>query len=304
MPTFSVLINTYNYGRYLPEAIASVLAQTRPADQIVVVDDGSTDDTPARLAPFRADPRFTLIRQINSGQLAAFVAGIEAATGDLLAFLDADDVYAPEHLATLEASFTERRDVDFIGVGHHEFGTRDRPCPLVPAPRDLGISCLRTYFTHCWLGTVTSALACRRATALALLPTLRAAAPRWRVRADDCLVVGSSLVGARKLFLPALTVRYRLHGENHFHARVNAEVDDHRHWLRRQTFVHRLAADLGLVPAMGDRLDVEFRTLAQPDATDYADYQAAARAWSGPVFRKLKLRLNLRRHYRAPRAAA
>jgi glycosyltransferase involved in cell wall biosynthesis len=89
MRKISVLINAYNYGRFLVSAIDSVLAQTRPADEIIVVDDGSTDDTEARVRPIYAQHKqIQWIRQPNGDQLSAFQTGVFASSGDICFFSD------------------------------------------------------------------------------------------------------------------------------------------------------------------------------------------------------------------------
>jgi len=98
--TITAVIPAYNAGRYLARALASVHAQMRPPDQVIVVDDGSTDDT-AEIAA--ADGRAELIRQNNAGASVARNAGIRAADGDWIAFLDADDEWLPDHLARQES---------------------------------------------------------------------------------------------------------------------------------------------------------------------------------------------------------
>ncbi|MBN1124754.1 MAG: glycosyltransferase family 2 protein [Sedimentisphaerales bacterium] len=97
--TISVVIPAYNASSYLPRAIDSVLAQVRPADEILVVDDGSTDDTQKAIAPYLDHVRY--IRQDNAGASVARNTGITAATGDWIAFLDADDELLPKHLQLL-----------------------------------------------------------------------------------------------------------------------------------------------------------------------------------------------------------
>jgi glycosyltransferase involved in cell wall biosynthesis len=97
-PFFSIVIPVYNRADVLGDAIASVLAQTCADFEIVVVDDGSKDD-PARAVP--SDPRIRFLRQQNRGGGAARNAGIDAARGRFVAFLDSDDVYLPGHLATM-----------------------------------------------------------------------------------------------------------------------------------------------------------------------------------------------------------
>src|SRR5215217_4330239 len=93
-PLVTALINTYNYGRYLPYAINSVLNQTYPNIEIIVVDDGSTDQTPQIVAQYKGLVRS--IRTENGGQGHAFNVGIPLARGELLMLLDADDLWLPE----------------------------------------------------------------------------------------------------------------------------------------------------------------------------------------------------------------
>jgi glycosyltransferase involved in cell wall biosynthesis len=93
-----VVIATFNYGRFLRGAIESVLAQTFQDFEIIVVDDGSTDDTTGVLRPFLSDPRIHYFQHEHVGQPRTKNAGIRAATGRLIAFLDADDLWLPTKL--------------------------------------------------------------------------------------------------------------------------------------------------------------------------------------------------------------
>jgi glycosyltransferase involved in cell wall biosynthesis len=99
-PGLSLVIATYNHGRYLPGALQSALGQTR-LTEVIVVDDGSTDDTPAVLEQFAG--RVRVHRQANRGLSAARNAGLELASGSYISFLDADDVLAPTKLASQAA---------------------------------------------------------------------------------------------------------------------------------------------------------------------------------------------------------
>jgi len=96
----SVIIPTWNRARVVCEAIESVLSQTLAGLEVIVVDDGSTDDTDSRLrARYGDDPRVTLLSQPNGGPAAARNRGLAAARGELVAFLDSDDLWDPGLLA-------------------------------------------------------------------------------------------------------------------------------------------------------------------------------------------------------------
>jgi len=111
----TVMIGAYNAGRYLAEAIASVLAQTHPAAQLVVVDDGSTDDTGAIAESY--GPPVLAIRQENGGMAASRNRAIQEATGDFFAFLDADDRFRSDKLERQLAVFRDDPELDVV-YGH------------------------------------------------------------------------------------------------------------------------------------------------------------------------------------------
>jgi glycosyltransferase involved in cell wall biosynthesis len=110
----TAVIATYNYGRFVTEAIDSVLAQTYPAVEIVVVDDGSTDDTRERLAPY--GERIRYIYQANQSVAAARNTGIGAARGNLVAFLDADDLWHPQKLELQVRYLSQHPEVGLVAV--------------------------------------------------------------------------------------------------------------------------------------------------------------------------------------------
>jgi glycosyltransferase involved in cell wall biosynthesis len=109
----AVIIPVYA-AAFLDEALASVVGQVRPADQVIVIDDGSPDPAAVQQAVSRWPGRITLLRQANAGAAAARNAGIAAAGAEWVAFLDADDRWLPDFLGRQIAFLDARPDVDLV----------------------------------------------------------------------------------------------------------------------------------------------------------------------------------------------
>jgi glycosyltransferase involved in cell wall biosynthesis len=141
MPAVSVIMPAYNVEGYVADAIRSVLAQTFPDFEIVVVDDGSTDRTADEVSRVAAgDPRVRLVRQANRGLAGARNTALRMARGELFALLDSDDLWEPDFLADQIAILRTRPDVHVVTgngwmLGGAEHGELARPCPDArPAP--------------------------------------------------------------------------------------------------------------------------------------------------------------------------
>jgi GT2 family glycosyltransferase len=111
-PTFSILVAVYQAADVVAEAVGSALGQTVPPLEVVVCDDGSTDDVAGALSPFR--DQVTLISKENGGEASAKNAAARAAAGEFLAILDADDVYLAERLEALGELARARPDLDVL----------------------------------------------------------------------------------------------------------------------------------------------------------------------------------------------
>lgn len=107
--TLAVIITNYNYARFLPHALDSVLTQKPPFDEIIVVDDGSTDGSLDVLAGY--SDRISVISIANGGQLGAVRRGVMAATSEYIYTLDADDIAAPGLVAKVKETLADRRPV-------------------------------------------------------------------------------------------------------------------------------------------------------------------------------------------------
>lgn len=121
----SVIIPNFNYSRYLPEAIDSVLAQTYSNIEIIVVDDGSTDDSRAVIESY--GNRLRAIFQENQGVSAARNRGIEESSGDLIAFLDADDIWLPKKIEAQVNKFKTDSELGLVHVGILDIQSEGNP---------------------------------------------------------------------------------------------------------------------------------------------------------------------------------
>lgn len=120
----SVIVPTFNYAHFLPAALDSVFAQTLPPREVVVVDDGSTDATPQVLA--RYEGRIRAVRKENGGLAAARNSGAQMASGELLAFLDSDDLWLPPKLERQVALLASEPQLGLVHCGAQEVDAEGR----------------------------------------------------------------------------------------------------------------------------------------------------------------------------------
>lgn len=113
-PLVSVITPTYNRARFLPNAILSVFAQTVHNIELIIVDDGSEDDTRAVIEPLLADERIRYFYQKNQGQSRARNFALEKANGEYIAFLDSDDVWSADKLAKQLVIFESDPGIDIV----------------------------------------------------------------------------------------------------------------------------------------------------------------------------------------------
>lgn len=207
-PTVSIIINNYNYGRYLAESIESALAQSYPGVEVVVVDDGSTDDSREIIARF--GDRIRPVLRENGGQAAALNSGFEVSTGEVIFFLDSDDLLHPDAVA--EVMKVWRPGVvkvqfllDVIGAEGESRGSRFPPDREWPGElRDLILS-LGTYPSTGTTGNAFARWALER-----LMPVPE---ERWRRQPDSYLILLIPFLG-EALWLDRVLGCYRSHGSN------------------------------------------------------------------------------------------
>lgn len=168
----SVVIPLYNKGPYIEEALASLLAQTHVEWEVIVVDDGSSDDGAQRVRACR-DTRVRLISQANGGVSRARNRGIAEARGELVCFLDADDWYAPAYLQTQVGLAQAYGQESFFATGFRGFTAgsdmRLADAPAAPSQAELVDDFFARRSRH-WPFFCTNSVAVRRLALLALQP--------------------------------------------------------------------------------------------------------------------------------------
>ena len=128
-PQVSIIMAAYNHAQYIDKAIDSALAQTWQDFELIVVDDGSTDATGQVVSQFGSPVRY--IYQQNHGQGGARNRGIASARGEFICFLDDDDLWEPEYLATVMSVFQRQPDVDALHTGFRIIDGEDRLLPQI-----------------------------------------------------------------------------------------------------------------------------------------------------------------------------
>jgi CTP:molybdopterin cytidylyltransferase MocA len=210
-----IVVNNYNYGRFLPEAIDSALAQTHPRVSVIVVDDGSSDDSRERLRAYEG--RVTLVLKENGGQASAVNAGLERCQGDVVIFLDADDTLAPGAASQAAAAFAADPGVvkvqarmEVIDKAGNPTGELKPPAHLPLPNGDVAAEELAAPFDLTWLPTTANAFRTKALRKLAPVP-----AGKLKVGADYYLVHLTPLLG-RVVSLEEVGSYYRVHGANHY----------------------------------------------------------------------------------------
>lgn len=211
-PTVSVVIANYNYGRFLPDAVDSVRDQTYPHWELLICDDGSTDQSRAVIDEYsRLDARVRGFFKDNGGQASAWNLVLAHTTGEIVCFLDADDVWLPEKLDVVVKAYGEQPDAGFV---YHRFQ------PVTRALRPIGAAFPRE-LEEGWLadialtrggwgpGSVASVMSFRRELVEHLLPI-----PEKGRGFGDTFIQAVSQFLVEIVAIPNALTLYRVHGAN------------------------------------------------------------------------------------------
>ena len=217
-PMVSILVSNYNYGRYIGNAIQSALDQTYTNIELIICDDGSTDDSVQVIEAYeRKDARLRLIRKENGGQASGFNAAFAISRGEIIALLDSDDLFLPHKVERIVADFQAHPD---CGFGVH------RVIRVSADLRRQGVWPMSAPLPRGWYGSrllhdggillympPTSGLSLRREIAERIFP-LPLAEPL--VRCPDQLITRLAPLITNVTGENEALAQYRLHGENNY----------------------------------------------------------------------------------------
>mgnify|MGYP001800016157 FL=1 len=270
------LINNYNYANFLPEAVNSALNQTVSFDEIIIVDDASTDSSAEVINTFTKETNVkSVLKEKNQGQLSSFNEGFLAATGDIIFFLDADDIYENEYLDNALKFYQRYQECDFLFCAYEKFGVAEGIFQEYKYDVDLGYSVIKTLCVGEWIGSITSTLSMRREILQKILPIPYT--EDYRVRADDCLIWGASVVGAKKFYMSRSSVLYRIHKNNNFYNDKSLDINtsfEYQRLFKRSTLLNYISQKNSIsIPLFLAYTSLqELKTISCPTKKDFAIY--------------------------------
>jgi glycosyltransferase involved in cell wall biosynthesis len=240
----TIVVNNYNYARYLPEALDSAIRQMHEGDELIVVDDGSTDQSPAILSQYQVEHGIRLIQQENQGQMRAVRVGIEAAQGDIVVLLDSDDYFLDGYLDRLRHIYNEHPEISYVFCnalleGDSEKGRKSMRAILDRMelmPGKVGTTKWAALLFHEFVGVPTSgnslyrSLANKILTLPAILDETSTLSPRLArllgiskieqqksgFNADGVIARSASLLQSLKYYDERPGFMYRIHGSNKY----------------------------------------------------------------------------------------
>ena len=248
--SIDVIVNNHNYGPFLRAAVDSALAQTHPRVRVVVVDDGSADDSRAIIESYGS--RIVPVLKENAGQASAFNAGLHASTSDIVLFLDADDVLSPDICTSVAATFTADPDVARVQYRMEVIDQQGNSTGVLKPPEyvrlpsgDLRRHAVAFPFDIPWMATSGNAFSAKALRRIAPVPE-----DDFRILADWYLVHMTTLLG-KIVSLDVVGAYRRVHARNlHEVSEPVLDLDQVRGSISAAAgvtpYLHQLAQDLGL----------------------------------------------------------
>jgi CTP:molybdopterin cytidylyltransferase MocA len=250
-PLVSVILGNYNYAPFVGQAIDSVLSQTYQNFELIVVDDGSSDNSRDIIDSY--GDRLIAIFQANAGQEATFNVGIERSKGEIICFLDADDYFHKDKLAEVVASFMDHPE--WVQIGHCWISVDAEGIPIGSSTSNvLSQGNVRNLLLKWgkYASAISSGLACRRSALQKVMPLRKG----WGV--DTYLNVSLPFYGEVGCINKPLMF-YRMHGKN-----MRAYNDNLSYLIQQReatsTFINEVATRVSLTERFDIQQDVDYRS--------------------------------------------
>lgn len=231
------VIDNFNYSQFLTECLNSVFNQTVPFDKVVIIDDGSTDQSTEIINNFcKNHSNLIPIFKKNEGQLSCFNAASEYIEEESqVFFLDSDDIYPRDFLELIMDKLNGDM-FDFVFASAKNFSNvADIPLTALTNSSDDVLwnkTSALVRMRGMWIGDVTSTLSISGKVYKSLLPYPHQ--EDWRSRADDVIIYGASIIGAKKLSIPSLSIGYRRHNQSDSTINDNANLSPEKQARRDQ----------------------------------------------------------------------
>jgi glycosyltransferase involved in cell wall biosynthesis len=290
-PSISVAINNFNNESYLEECIESVLFQTEKPSEIIIVDDGSTDNSRNVLERYKKEHSFIkIVYQENRGQLAAVASGIQSAASDVVALLDSDDAYDVDYISNLLIRWQEFPKTDLMYCRYKSFGddqiikegTNSNNVQLDPEwlgpvdtdkPYQYGRSnLLAYYFPWYYCGNITSTISIKKSHFNKInLDILLNDKNAPKHCADLALLFCSALSNGYKTYIPDRNVKYRIHSNQITNKKSTDKVYE---WEYSNLFIkEKLRSRFTFLDKFKNLLENELKAIPQPSEAHIGMYK-------------------------------
>ena len=229
----SIIVPCYNSARYLTACVDSILAQTMPDFEAILIDDGSTDGTLALCKVLAAgDARLCVLHQENAGVSAARNLGLSHARGEWITFVDSDDLLTPDALETMLSAATD--EADMVVCAHKTFAPDGAEQTVIPQTRWMDGSCeaVRHAAARRLIeGDSVLNIMCNKLHRRSRIAGLRLN-EQVRIAEDALFNLEAVLLGRGIAYVNRVTYLYRTHEASAMHTQTGGELERHLPWLR------------------------------------------------------------------------
>ncbi len=200
--------------------------QTYNNIELIIIDDGSTDNSTDIITSKYSPEKVILVKKENAGQLSTFNESLKYITGDIVFLLDADDRYKKTYIEEMVDIYINKK-VNFIFCEIEKFFNNGmlevKRSKKYLSDSEVGYSVISSLYSKEWIGSPTSAISMRREIYEKILPI--PLEKDWISRADDCLIYGTSILGVNKYYCSKPLVEYRVHGNNGYYNKILSKND-------------------------------------------------------------------------------